>query len=87
MIMNKVLVNVFVPTIGRRYEIFIPVNEYVWKINKLIVKSISDLTEGVFPINKNYFIINIDNGRIYNNNNIVISTDIRNNTNLILIEL
>ena len=82
--MNKVLVNVFVPMIGKKYEIFIPVNEYMWKINKLIVKSISDLSDCVFPINKDYFIINIDNGRIYNNNDIIISTDIRNNANLIL---
>ena len=39
---NKVLVKVYVPTLDSSYDVFIPVNELVWKANKLIVKSISD---------------------------------------------
>ena len=36
---NKVLIKLIVPAAGQAYDIFIPVNELVWKINKLIVKS------------------------------------------------
>lgn len=83
---NKVLINLYVPSLDNYYDIFIPVNEYIWKINKLIVKSVSDLSEGVFPVDKNFIIVNIETGKIYDNNEIVINTDIRNSTNLTLIE-
>lgn len=83
---NKVLVKIYVPMLDESYDIFLPVNDYVWKINKYIVKLISDLSSGVLPINKNYIIANIDTGTIYDNNTIVINTDIRNSTKLILLE-
>ena len=85
--MNKVLIKLFVPMLGNTYDLFIPVNELVWKINKLVVKSVSDLSEGALPIDKEYMIINADNGRIYTNNEVIINTDIRNNTELYLIEV
>ena len=83
---DKVLVKLYVPYLDDYYDIFIPVNEYVWKINALIAKSISDLSEGVFPSNKKYAIMNTTTGNIYNPNDILINTDIRNSTNLILLE-
>ena len=84
---NKVLIKLFVPMLGEEYDIFIPVNEIMWKINKLIVKSVSDLSDGVLPMNKNYFLVNVDTGRTYNSNDIVINTDIRNYTKIALIEV
>ena len=41
---NKVLVKVIVPEIDSSYDIFIPVNEIIWKVKRLILKSIKDLT-------------------------------------------
>lgn len=84
---NKVLIKLYVPTLGKTYDVFVPVNEIVWKVNKLIVKSVSDLSDGMFPLNKNYALINVESGRIYNNNEIIINTDIRNYTKLALIEI
>lgn len=84
--MNKVLIKLYVPYLDTTFDIFIPVNEFIWRINKLIVKSVSDLTEGIFPTEKNYIIINTETGNIYNPNDIVINTDIRNSTNLTIIE-
>lgn len=83
---NKVLINLFVPEIGSNYDIFIPVNEYIWKVQKLILKSISDLNGGIIDMNKKYVLINLDNGRVYTSNEIIIKTDIRNATRLILTE-
>lgn len=83
---NKVLIKLYVPMLGETYDVFIPVNEIVWKINKLIVKSVSDLSDGTLPINKNYVLINIETGKVYNSNEIIISTDIRNSTKIALIE-
>lgn len=83
---NKVLISLYVSEIGNKYDIFIPVNEYIWKVQKLILKSISDLNGGIVDINKNYVLINLDNGRVYTPNEIIIKTDIRNATRLIITE-
>lgn len=85
--MNKVLINLYVPNLNQDYDLFIPVNEFIWKINKLVVKSISDLSDGVLPTNQNYIIINIETGKIYNDNDVVINTDIRNTSKLALIKV
>ena len=84
---NKVLINVDVPELDIDYDLFIPVNELVWKINKLVIKSISDLS-GV-PLNPNdkYIFINKINNKVYNNNEVIIDTDIRNGTELILLKI
>ena len=36
--MNKILINLYVPNLNQYYDLFIPVNEFIWKINKLVVK-------------------------------------------------
>ena len=84
--MNKILINLYVPNLNQHYDLFIPVNEFIWKINKLVVKSISDLSDGKLLMNQNYVIANIETGKIYDNNDIVINTDIRN-TKLALIKI
>lgn len=83
--LNKVLIKLIVPEIDTNFDIFIPVNEVVWKIEKLILKSISDLTNTQFDINKEYILINKDTSKIYNNNEIIINTDIRNGSEIIFI--
>ena len=35
---NKVLIKLYVPTLGETFDIFIPVNEMIWRVNRLIVK-------------------------------------------------
>lgn len=82
---NKVLIKLILPEINQTFDMFIPVNEYIWKINKLIVRSINSLIGEVLDISKEYFIINKENGKIYQNNEIVINTEIRNGTELILL--
>jgi hypothetical protein len=83
---NKVLVKIIVPVSGNKYDIFIPVNELVWKINKLIVKAISDIEEGIIDPRNKYIFINKINNKIYESNEIIINTDIRNGTELILLK-
>lgn len=82
---NKVLIKLYVPELNESYDVFIPVNEYIWKIIKLSVKAISDLSNNALDTNKNYYLINIENGNIYQSNQIVINTEIRNSTRLILL--
>lgn len=84
---NKVLINLYVPNLDKSYDLFIPTNEFIWKINKLVTKSVSDLSEQKLSIDKNYVLVNTETGKIYGNNEIVVSTDIRNSTKLVLMEI
>ena len=54
---NKVLVKLIIPEIGNSFDCFIPVNELVWKVEKLLIKSISDVSGISLDINSNYIFI------------------------------
>jgi hypothetical protein len=84
---NKILIKLIVPELDSEFDVFIPTNEIIWKIEKLLVKSISDLTNGTLDINMNYTLINKLTSKSYNNNDIVINTDIRNASELVLISV
>lgn len=82
---NKVLVKVLVPELERTFDVFIPVNELVWRVRQMIIKVVSDLTGvGIDPRSPS-ILINKSSNNIYTNNQIIIDTDIRNGTELILI--
>jgi len=83
---NKVLVNIVVPEIGNSFDVFLPVNEQVWKISKLISKVISDMVGVNLSTKDNYIFINTETGVIYPSNDIIADTDIRNGTELILLK-
>lgn len=81
---NKVLIKLIVPELDQSFDVFIPVNEVIWKIKRMLVKCVSDLTGSGLDMRKRYLLINQDNSRIYKNNEVVITTDIRNASELIL---
>lgn len=82
---NKVLIRLIVPELDNAFDVFIPVNELIWKVTKLIVKSLSDLQGVNLDISKKYVMINQKNGKIYDNNEVIINTDIRNTSEIILL--
>jgi len=84
---NKVLIKLIVPEIENSFDIFIPVNEIIWKIEKLIIKAVSDLSQGNLDSNQKYVLINKYTSQQYNKNEVVINTDIRNATELILMSV
>ena len=84
---NKVLVKLIVPELDSSFDIFIPVNEIMWKVKKLIVKSIYDITCGAIDVQKEYAFINKETSQVYDNNIVIIDTDIRNATELIMLSI
>ena len=80
---NKVLVNLEIPEIECSFNVFIPVNEIIWRVKKMLIKSVSDLIDTNFN-SEEYFLVNKNNGKIYKNNDIVLNTDIKNTSELIL---
>ena len=81
---NKVLIKLVFPELDEVFDVFIPVNEVIWKIKKMLLKSISDLTNVPVDLKLEYVLLNEKNGRIYRNNEIVINTDIRNASELVM---
>lgn len=81
MLDNKILVNLYVLTLDKDFEIFIPVDEKVGNVVNLLAKSLL----GDIPVNKNYAILNLYSGNVYKNNDLIRNTDIQNGTKLILI--
>ena len=81
MLDNKVLVTIYVLSLGETYELFIPVNEKVGNISKLLNTTLFDSID----FNKNYRLLNIETGEVYKNNDLVRNTNINNDTRLILI--
>lgn len=84
---NKVLIKVIVPETDDTFDIFIPVNEVIWKIRKFIVKGISDLSSGMIDEDDEYCLMNLDSSVIYDNNQIVLNTDIRNASEIVLLRI
>ena len=78
---NKLLVDLYVLILDKHFEVFIPVDEKIGNIVKLLSKSLLFTV----PLDRNYSLLNLYSGSVYNNNDIVRNTDIKNETKLILI--
>lgn len=83
---NKVLIKIIFPEVNDTFDLFIPVNEQIWKVSRLITKSIFDLCGLSFDLSKDtYALYDCISGKLYNPNDIVINTDIRNGSEILLI--
>ena len=77
---NKVLINLYILSLGKSYEVYIPVNEKIGNIARLLNITMFDSIN----FDCNNVIINAATGNVYNNNDIILNTDIRNGTELLL---
>ena len=82
---NKVCVDLIVPSIEERYNIFIPINKKTIEIIFLLNKAINDMSNGAFPMSDTLSLINANNGTIYDVGKTVMENGILNGTKLILI--
>ncbi len=80
---NKILVNVYVVKLDKKYDIYIPTDLEIGKIANLICKATNLLTENQLNFNGGYAIMNSENGKFYDLNTIVENTDIKNGKELI----
>ena len=82
---NKVLIKVIFPELDKEVDLFVPVNQQIWKINKMVVKSIFDLSGIHFQTNFTYQFMNKMSGKLYDGEETILKTDIRNGTELVMI--
>lgn len=81
---NKVLVELVVPVLEESYDVFIPVNKKVGEIVNILSKLVSNISAGYFDISEKNCLYSGDTGDIYPFNSVVLNTDIRNGSKLIL---
>lgn len=82
---NKVCVDLIVPGIEERYNVFIPVNKKTIEIIFLLNKAINDMTDGAFAMSEHLSLINADNGTVYDVDNTFLENNILNGAKLILL--
>ncbi len=82
--MNKILVEVCVPTIERKYDVLLPVNRKIHQIIYLLVKAINELYGGCYMPTTMPILYDKLTAKVYDVNASLIDTDIRNGTELIL---
>ena len=82
---NKVLVELIVPEIDSKFNVFIPVTKKVGEVLTLLNKSMTDISNGVYTVSNKKWLYDGDTGEKYDLNILVKNTNIRNGTSLVLI--
>ena len=81
---NKINVDLIVPSIGLKYNVFIPVNKTVGEVITILNKVINEMNS-YFPIVNNLSLLDVMEEKIYDIKTEIIKTDIKNGTILALI--
>ena len=82
---NKVLVELIVPDLDEKYDIYIPINKKVGNIIVLLNKTLKELSKGVYVNSNTISIYNRITGEQYKMDVLVRETDIRNGASLVII--
>lgn len=82
---NKVIIELLIPEIDEKYDVFIPINKKIGNIIMLLNESIRELSNDSFPISNYNQLINRDTLQIYEADTLIKNTDIRNGTKIIFI--
>lgn len=82
---NKFLVKIYVPLIEQSYEVWIPPNKQIENVINLLVKSIHELSKENYNPDFLPSLYNKKTSEIYNLQDKIIDTNIRNGSELILL--
>lgn len=82
---NKILIELIVPEIDIKYNLYIPINKKIGNIIVLLNKAVKELSYGIYEGTEKTSLYNKNTGEKYSINNLVRETDIKNGSCLILI--
>lgn len=82
---NKVLVELVVPILDEKYDVYFPINRRVGNIIGLLNKALHEETNGLYNGNENTSLYDSSNGDLYDTNSLVRDTNIRNGSIVILL--
>ncbi len=83
--MEKILVEVYVPSLMKSFDIFIPSVSQLGTVLELIKKAVNEITDGLFVPMDNTVICNFETGKILDINKSVSELEICNGSRLMLI--
>ncbi|MBQ3298448.1 MAG: hypothetical protein IJG97_06635 [Bacilli bacterium] len=82
---NKILIELEIPLIEVKYDLFIPINKKVGTIKKLIEEALVELTDGAYVPKETSNLYSKETGIIYDINKNIRDTDLKNGSGMILI--
>ena len=82
---NKILIELEIPLIETKYDLFIPINKKIGTIKSLIENSLMELTDNAYSPRQDTNFYSKDTGEIYDVNRTVRDTDLKNGSRIILI--
>lgn len=82
---NKILIELEVPLIEKKYDLFIPINKKVGTIKSLIEDELVQLTEGSYKKEESTNLYSKETGIIYEVNKTIRDTDLKNGSRVILV--
>ena len=83
--MNKILLEVCVPIIEKKYEIFVPVGKSVEKVTMIIIRSISEMNDGVFNNNSNLRLYSQKTGELIPLDTLIKNSGLVNGSKVLLV--
>lgn len=82
---NKILIELEIPLIEKKYDLFIPINKKIGTIKKLIEDALVDLTDNAYSPKEECNFYSKETGNIYDVNKTVRDTDLKNGSRILLI--
>ena len=81
---NKVCVELIVPMIEERYNVFIPINKKTLEVIHLLAKEINEMSNGAFEISENLSLMNGSSGLMYEVDKTFLENGILNGSKIVL---
>ncbi len=82
---NKILIELEIPLIEKRYDLFIPINKKIGTIKNLIENALVELTDSAYVPKDDSNFYSKETGEIFDVNKTVRDTNLRNGSRIILI--
>ena len=82
---NKILIELEIPLVEKKYDVFIPINKKIGTIKSLIEASLIELTDNAYSPREDSNFYSKDTGLIYDVNETVRNTDLKNGSRILLI--
>ena len=83
--MNKILVVIYVPLLGEKYEVYIPINKKIGTIKKIVIDTINELSGNSLVNIDNLRLYSKDDCKLYSNDVYVRDSNIQNGSILMLL--
>ncbi len=82
---NKILIELEIPLIEKKYDLFIPINKKIGTIKHLIENALVDLTDNAYVPRDDSNFYSKETGQIFDVNKTVRDTELRNGSRIILL--